>query len=1074
MRNMTEMASRPSFLRKGGVARNLVQLFLMFGIIPLGVLALAFFYFSFNKEKLAIGELQQEVAERIASGISGHLERTKGKIELLAHFYDLMNMDTQKLLNTAYEMLDQELDYNVLTIANEEGNVVFKVSRYYTFTPTELKSLADDKFLNHEYAKQTKISKIEISAFNKLPEVHITVPIYDLKEHVKGILDVSVNVARMWELISKYRIGKDRYAYVVDSQGNLLAYQELSSVLSERDVKGIEIVKKLLSGETGVFEYEGLGGGRVIGANALIPSTGWGVVVEEPLEKAYKDLYILSVVFFSIFLLTVSLALILGLRFSFRSLIHPLRSLQEQAAAFAQGNFDHRINMTRSDELGQLSETLNKMAADLQKTTVSRDLLVKEIEERKLTEKKLEYRSKFEELVTGISTKFINLPIDEIDDGVNHALRAIGEFSQVDRSYMFRFYESGTKMDNTHEWCMPGIEPHIHRLKGLSVESFHWSMGQVKKHEVVHIPRISSLPPEAGVEKEEFETEGIQSLILVPMVIEGGLVGFLGFDSVREEKTWSEDDITLLKMVSEIFSNALQRMQAMEALRESEEWYRSIFNHAPLGIMHFDQNGIVHDFNDKFAEIMGAPREKILGFNLLEQLRDEAFLRAVKDAIGGELGYYEGDYLSVTGGKTSSLRALCKRILSEDGSFLGAVGLFEDITERKRAEEEKERLKAQLAQAQKMEAVGTLAGGIAHDFNNILAAIIGYTEMSLTDIPPSSPMRHYLEQVLNSSHRAKDLVKQILIFSRMKQHQERVPVEIAPVIKDALKMLRASLPTTIEIRQNIEVETSVALADPTEIHQVLVNLCTNAAHAMEESGGVLEVSLTEAAIDSRSAGFPPDLNPGLYLQLTVSDTGQGMDSATLERIFDPYFTTKGVGKGSGLGLAVVRGIIERHQGGISVFSKPGKGAIFNVYLPKIEGKAEPQREMDTPVPMGSERILFVDDEKVLADLGQQMLEHLGYSVLAKTSSVEALELFIAQPEHFDLVITDYTMPQMTGADLAKEVMGARADIPVILCTGFTERITEEKAREMGIRAFLMKPLNLRDVADAVRNALDKK
>ena len=241
------MSLRRPLLPKGGVARNLVRLFFLFGIIPLGILALTFFGFYFREKRLAIGELQQEVAERIATGISGHLERTKGKIELFAHFYDLMSMDTQRLRNISYEMLDQELDYNVLTIANVEGHEVYKVSRYYTFRANELNHLVQEELLNPEFPKQTKISKIGISAFNNLPEVHITVPIYDLKKQVAGILDVSVNVARMWELISKYRIGKDRYAYVVDPQGTLLAYQDVSSVLGKTDLKGIEIVQAALT-----------------------------------------------------------------------------------------------------------------------------------------------------------------------------------------------------------------------------------------------------------------------------------------------------------------------------------------------------------------------------------------------------------------------------------------------------------------------------------------------------------------------------------------------------------------------------------------------------------------------------------------------------------------------------------------------------------------------------------------------------------------------------------------------------------------------------------------------------------
>jgi PAS domain S-box-containing protein len=407
-----------------------------------------------------------------------------------------------------------------------------------------------------------------------------------------------------------------------------------------------------------------------------------------------------------------------------------------------------------------------------------------------------------------------------------------------------------------------------------------------------------------------------------------------------------------------------------------------------------------------------------------------------------------------------------------DGRPVRMVGTHSDITERKRAEEDKEKLEAQLRQAQKLEAIGTLAGGIAHDFNNILGIIIGNTELAAFDLPEHSREKQNIEQALKACARAKGLVQQILVFSRMEGRLERQPVDLGSAIRETLKFLRASLPTTIEIRQNIPEKDLVALADMTQIRQLLTNLCTNAAHAMEETGGILDVSLTEVDVDPDSMPPHSNLKPGRYARLRVGDTGQGMGSWTLERIFDPYFTTKEVGKGSGLGLSVVQGIVTRHEGAITVHSEPGKGSTFDVYLPGIDSEATTEVDVDKLLPSGNERILFVDDEEALADIGQTGLQLLGYEVVTKTSSAEALELFRAQPKRFDLVITDYTMPKMTGADLAVEMMKIRPDIPIILCTGFNERITEEKAREMGIRAFLMKPVTMRDIAGPIRRVLD--
>jgi PAS domain S-box-containing protein len=510
---------------------------------------------------------------------------------------------------------------------------------------------------------------------------------------------------------------------------------------------------------------------------------------------------------------------------------------------------------------------------------------------------------------------------------------------------------------------------------------------------------------------------------------------------------------------------------ATEALRQRTEELDQFFGIALDLLCIADTDGFFRRLNRAWEKTLGYSRDELMAKRFVDFIHPDdvdrtlatiATLASQKEVI---------DFVNRYRCKDGTYRWIEWRS-APAGNLVYAAA--RDITERKRAQEEKEQLEAQLRHAHKMEAVGTLAGGIAHDFNNILAAVIGYAEMALTDVPRFSPIQDYLQQVLKAGHRAKDLVKQILSFSRMHKCQERVPLEIAPIVNEALKLMRASLPTTIEIRQVIDTETAVVLADATEIHQVVVNLCTNAAQAMEETGGLLEVSLSEVVVVPEASGVPKDLNHGRYLRMTVSDTGHGMDPTILDRIFDPYFTTKPIGKGSGLGLAVVHGIVKRHQGAIDLRSMPGKGTIFTLYLPMVESKASVQGDLDTPIPRGNERILFVDDERALADLGQQMLEHLGYSVLTKTSSIEALQLFEAQPERFDLVITDYTMPQMTGATLAEEAMRVRPDIPVILCTGFTERITEEQSRDMRIAAFVLKPLNLRDMAQVVRRVLEKR
>lgn len=396
-----------------------------------------------------------------------------------------------------------------------------------------------------------------------------------------------------------------------------------------------------------------------------------------------------------------------------------------------------------------------------------------------------------------------------------------------------------------------------------------------------------------------------------------------------------------------------------------------------------------------------------------------------------------------------------------------------DITEQKRAEEEKKELEAQLQQARKMEAIGTLAGGIAHEFNNFLFPIIGYVDMAICHLPEDSIVCRNLKEVLKAANRAKEMVQQILAFSR-RSEPERKPMKIQPVIKETLRMLRVLLPSTIEINQNIDKECGTVLADQSQIYQMIMNLGTNAYHAMSDKGGVLGVTMTEVNIDSGDFTSNLAISPGAYLKLTVSDTGHGMDRTVMERIFDPYFTTKRPGEGTGMGLSVVHGIVRGHGGHVTVYSEPGKGTTFCIYLPRIDTViVTPETVLAGPIPKGKERILLVDDEEQIILSARQMLEDLGYDVTSRTNSVEALELFVRQPDKFDLVMTDQAMPNMTGAELAKRLIGIRPETPIILFTGFSEVISEDKARAIGIREYVMKPVVMRDLAETIRKALDK-
>lgn len=385
---------------------------------------------------------------------------------------------------------------------------------------------------------------------------------------------------------------------------------------------------------------------------------------------------------------------------------------------------------------------------------------------------------------------------------------------------------------------------------------------------------------------------------------------------------------------------------------------------------------------------------------------------------------------------------------------------------------EKKNLEILLQQMQKAEAISSLTGGIAHDFNNILTVIIGYTEITIGKTSQGTQIQKNLEEVLKAGYRARDLVKQLLTFSRQNV-QDKKALQVSLIVKEATKMLRASLPANIEIRQDTKNGSAKVMIDPTQVHQVLLNLCTNAANSMREKGGMLEVSLSDIEVDSHFTARHPDLKSGPYVKLTVSDTGHGMPHSIIEKIFDPNFSTK-KGNGAGLGLAVVRGIVKGHGGAISVNSELNKGTAFNVFLPRVVEEVLPKTGHPASLPRGNERILFIDDEQVLADLGKQMLDPLGYTVTIKTDSIEALQTFRVKPQNFDLVVTDMTMPRMTGFELAEKLLQIRTDIPIILCTGFSEMVTHKKARTIGIREFVMKPIDISEMAEIVRRTLDTK
>jgi PAS domain S-box-containing protein len=502
-------------------------------------------------------------------------------------------------------------------------------------------------------------------------------------------------------------------------------------------------------------------------------------------------------------------------------------------------------------------------------------------------------------------------------------------------------------------------------------------------------------------------------------------------------------------------------------LRESEEKYRTVVENSNDAVF-IAQDGVVKFPNTKALDLTGYSADELARMpfpDLIHPDDREMVVERHRRRLTGEDLPTNYSFRIVRKDGNELWGQLNAVLIAWDGRP-ATLNVVRDFTEQRR-------LEAQLQQAQKMEAIGTLAGGIAHDFNNILTPIIVRTEIALLDVPPGNPIRNHLEQVLIAAERAGELVRQILTFSRQGE-QKRNPLRMGLIIKEALKFLRSSLPTTIEIHQEITCEAAV-MVDPTEIHQVIMNLCTNAAHAMRRKGGLLDVRLDETVLGPDAPGWVPGLNAGPYQRLSVRDTGTGMESWMLEKIFDPYFTTKDKGEGTGLGLAVVHGIVASLGGTICVESRPGEGSLFTVFIPAIATTVLPEAPKPEALLQGcGERVLLVDDEEGMLEAITAMLRKLGYEVDFRTDPREALDVFRANPERYDAVITDQTMPGITGAELAAQILHIRPDIPIILCTGYSELVTDERAKALGIREFVMKPIVMREMARTIRRALEGK
>jgi PAS domain S-box-containing protein len=701
-----------------------------------------------------------------------------------------------------------------------------------------------------------------------------------------------------------------------------------------------------------------------------------------------------------------------------RRIVSPIGKLREDVRAVGEGNLDYPLGTKADDEIGDLSRAFDRMAKKLKTVMTSRDNLEKEISERKRVEKDLRNSNATLELAQKMAG--LGYWSYDVETQMSTWSEEMYVVLGVNPKQGPPSYEDHKKIWHKDDWNMfdQAVQDAIH-------------LG--KSHDIV----VRIIFPDDSI--HYVHTQGF------PRHDENGKI---------TELYGTSQDIT-------------ERMRKEEALKESEERYAKIIENVLVGVYQATLDGKLLFANKKIMEMFGYSSFKefeAVGSIAELYARPEEGIGVVNEIIkegstNAEVEFRRKD------GQSIWVRLHTRKATNREGTII-LEGLMEDVTEIRR-------VTAQLQQSQKMEAVGTLAGGIAHDFNNILSIIMGNAQLAFDDVPNGNPARECLDEIHLATIRAKDMVQALLAFSR-KSDQESKPLDMVPLAKESMRMLRSAIPTSIEFKQHISDDPCNVMGDAAQINQIVMNLVTNAADAMSEEGGFLEVTVENVVLREEKPCFNWILSPGAYVRLGLRDTGKGIEPKIMGRIFEPYYTSKEIGKGTGMGLSVVHGIVKRNGGGIRVESEPGKGTLFEIYFHALEKVVVEEKELHGKIEGGSDRVLFVDDESSIVRLNHLRLEGLGYHVKSTTKPLEALEWFKADPDQFDVIITDMTMPRMSGDMLTTEILAIRPEMPVIICTGYSERTSAEKAKGLGVCKYLEKPFDFGNMASTLREVLEEK
>jgi PAS domain S-box-containing protein len=824
--------------------------------------------------------------------------------------------------------------------------------------------------------------------------------------------------------VKALKFGASGYVFVADSHGNILIHPELEGQnlfeLGEKDTQFFEKMVQEGFGQV-IYYWQNPGEAQArekIALYGYIPEFDWIVGSTGYVEEIYSSIQ--SARHNAIYFIGVALLLSTMLTLFISNYItRRLNHLMAVITKGEQGNLAVRAEPGADDEIGRLARIYNAFTKRLQSYHEKLDI---EIEKHRTTAESLKRSQALFQVIFDQTFQLI---------GILHPNGIIRDFNQTALDF------AGIKKTDV--------------VGRNFLDRPFWSDAKISPKDIEHAIEKAANAELARMEVTHVDLHGQTTIIdfsLKPVIDADGSVALL----IAEGRDISE------------------RKRAEEEIRKSDERLKLALESVSDAIWDWRVDTGEGYLSPRWYKMLGyepdeLPQAYETWINLLHPDDRSTTEQIVHHHLASGDPFELECRMRTKDGRWRWILDRGKTVERDgEGNPLRVLGTHMDITDRKMIEE-------RMQQSQKMEAIGTLAGGIAHDFNNILGGIFGYAQLAQLSIQDNPKAKKYIDQLCIASDRAKGLVQQILAFSRQSK-SEKVPTDIGLVTKEALKLLRASIPTTIEIEQNVQSHMGAVEADPNQIHQIVMNICTNAFHAIHSRSGSIRLDLEKIEIASGDALYPK-LRPGMYLKLSVTDTGQGMDAATVARIFEPYFTTKAKGEGTGMGLAVVHGIVKDHGGDIKVVSELDVGSTFEIVLPIMEESLvaelhEPKQSLDT----GYETILLVDDEKFLVDINKDILERLGYRVFTRTSSHEALKDFKAQPDNYDLIITDMTMPEMTGDQFAREVKKIREDIPIILCTGFSEKVSPDSVKEMGIDDFLMKPVPMEALAKSVRSALD--